>query len=245
MKTRGNAKFGLAAALTAIAISVPVAVTANGDPPVEPTNTTAPAVASPNPEGPACGAYTEQVPSGKGSFTGMASESAAEAVANNAALTTFNKAISGQLNPQVNLVDTLNTGYHVVFAPVDAAFANLPPERLSALQADPAALSNLLNYHVVLGLLGPREVHGTLTTLQGKPVTVKGSGGDIKVDDVAKVTCGGIYTSNAVIYMIDTVLDPAGTIEATTTSQTTTSQTTTSQTTTSQTTPTSTAESSR
>ena len=36
-----------------------------------------------------------------------------------------------------------------------------------------------------------------------------GKGGDIKVNDTAKEVCGGIQASNARIYMIDTVLDPA------------------------------------
>ena len=35
-----------------------------------------------------------------------------------------------------------------------------------------------------------------------------GKGGDIKVNDTAKVVCGGIQASNARIYLIDTVLDP-------------------------------------
>lgn len=267
MKTRPDAKFGLAAALTAIAISIPVAVSAHGDPPSEPTPTTTPTTPTttttststtttsstptetgapaPDPEGPACGAYKDKNPSGKESFAEMPSESVTQAVANNPLLTTFNKAISGGLNPQVNIVDNLNIGYHVVFAPTDDAFASLPPERLSALQADPAALTNLVNYHVVLGLLGPAEVHGRLTTLQGKQVTVKGSGGDIKVDDVAKVTCGGIHTTNSVIYMIDTVLDPAGAVETTPTSASDTTTPSSSSTTATTTTTTSTTESSR
>ena len=36
-----------------------------------------------------------------------------------------------------------------------------------------------------------------------------GSGGDIKVNETAKVVCGGIQAQNARIYLIDTVLDPA------------------------------------
>ena len=48
-------------------------------------------------------------------------------------------------------------------------------------------------------------------------MTVTGKGGDVKVDDVAKVVCGGITTANGVIYMIDTVLDPAGALPATAT----------------------------
>jgi uncharacterized surface protein with fasciclin (FAS1) repeats len=37
-------------------------------------------------------------------------------------------ALSGKLNPAVNLVDTLNAGQFTVFAPVDNAFSRLPPE---------------------------------------------------------------------------------------------------------------------
>ena len=44
----------------------------------------------------------------------------AVAASNNPLLTTFTKAVSGQLNPQVNLVDTLNGGQFTVFAPTDA-----------------------------------------------------------------------------------------------------------------------------
>ncbi|HUL98447.1 MAG TPA: fasciclin domain-containing protein, partial [Mycobacterium sp.] len=233
MKTRAGKVVGLSAAATAIALSMGVTVTAHGEPGPEPTPTTTAATTTtatstvevPNPEGPGCDAYKKQVPTGSGSFSGMATESLTEAVANNPMLTTLNAAISGQLNPAVNLVGTLNGGEYILFAPIDDAFAQLAPGQLDALKADPTALSNLLHYHIVLGVLYPEDVHGKLTTLQGKQVTVTGKGGDIKVDDTAKVVCGGITTANGVIYMIDTVLDPANSIASTTTptSSTTTS----------------------
>jgi uncharacterized surface protein with fasciclin (FAS1) repeats len=216
VKTGTRKAFGAVVAITAIALSLPLAVTAHGDP----TTPTTPVAPIPDPEGPGCGAYKEQVPTGPGSFTGMATEPVATALANNPMLTTFNAAISGQLNPQVNLVSILNNGPYIVFAPVDDAFAKLPPEQLDTLKTDGAALTDLLFYHMVLGLLGPEDVHGTLTTQQGKQVTVKGKGGDITVDD-AKVICGGIQASNARIYMIDTVLDPALATQSTTTATST------------------------
>ena len=76
--------------------------------------------------GSGCAAYAQQVPSGPGSVTGMAQDPVAVAASNNPLLTTLTAAVSGKLNPGVNLVDTLNGGQFTVFAPVDAAFAKLP-----------------------------------------------------------------------------------------------------------------------
>lgn len=233
MKTRVGKLTGLSAAAAAIALSMGVTVTAHGDPepsPTPSTTTTTPTLQPPDPQGPGCDNYKKQVPSGNGSFAGMATESLPEAVANNPMLSTLNSAITGQLNPAVNLVGTLSGGTFILFAPVNDAFAELPPQKLDALKTDPAALSNLLSYHVVLGQLYPEDVHGKLTTLQGNQVTVTGKGGDVKVDDVAKVVCGGITTANGVIYMIDTVLDPAGALPASATTTTSSSATSTTET---------------
>ena len=60
--------------------------------------------------GPGCAAYAAQVPTGPGSVAGMAMDPVAVAASNNPMLTTLTEAVSGQLNPQVNLVDTLNGG---------------------------------------------------------------------------------------------------------------------------------------
>ncbi|MGE5696400.1 MAG: fasciclin domain-containing protein [Candidatus Sericytochromatia bacterium] len=233
MKTRVGKLTGLSAAAAAIALSMGVTVTAHGDPepsPTPSTTTTTPTLQPPDPQGPGCDNYKKQVPSGNGSFAGMATESLPEAVANNPMLSTLNSAITGQLNPAVNLVGTLSGGTFILFAPVNDAFAELPPQKLDVLKTDPAALSNLLSYHVVLGQLYPEDVHGKLTTLQGNQVTVTGKGGDVKVDDVAKVVCGGITTANGVIYMIDTVLDPAGALPASATTTTSSSATSTTET---------------
>ncbi len=43
--------------------------------------------------------------------------------------------------------------------------------------------------------------------MQGATLTVTGSGDDLKVND-AGVVCGGVPTTNAQVYMIDTVLMP-------------------------------------
>lgn len=157
--------------------------------------------------GPGCAAYAQQVPTGPGSVSGMAMAPVATAAANNPMLTTLTKAVSGQLNPQVNLVDTLNGGQFTVFAPTDAAFAKLDPATVEKLKTDAPLLTSILTYHVVPGQAAPDHVVGTHKTVQGADVTVTGMGNDLKVNN-ASVVCGGVRTANATVYLIDTVLMP-------------------------------------
>jgi uncharacterized surface protein with fasciclin (FAS1) repeats len=157
--------------------------------------------------GAGCAAYAEQVPDGAGSVEGMSEDPVATAASNNPILTTLTAAVSGQLNPDVNLVDTLNGDEFTVFAPVDDAFAKIDPATIEALKTDSATLTSILTYHVVPGQLSPDEVVGTQTTVQGGTVEVTGSGDDLMVND-AKVICGGVHTANATVYLIDTVLMP-------------------------------------
>jgi uncharacterized surface protein with fasciclin (FAS1) repeats len=158
--------------------------------------------------GSGCAAYAEAVPDGPGSVVGMSTDPVAVAASNNPLLTTLVAAVSGQLNPEVDLVDTLNGDEFTVFAPVDDAFAKIDPATIEALKTDAATLSSILTYHVVPGQLSPDEVVGTLTTVQGGTVEVTGSGDALMVNDAA-VICGGVHTANATVYLIDTVLLPA------------------------------------
>lgn len=231
---------GAVAAFAAIAVSIPTAVTAYADDPTptpEPTTSTVstPVAPIPDPQGPGCDDYKKRVPSGAGSFASMVPQTASAALAANPDLKTFSAALSGGLNPAVNLVSVLDNGPYIVFAPTDEAFAKLEPGQLDALKADPAALTKVLYYHMALGILGPDDIHGKLTTQEGAQITVTGKGGDLKFDDTAKVVCGGITAKSAKIYMIDTVLDPAKALPANAT--TTTSPTSTSATTSAETTP--------
>ncbi|MGX1776513.1 fasciclin domain-containing protein [Nocardia brasiliensis] len=157
--------------------------------------------------GPGCAAYAQQVPTGAGSVSGMAQDPVATAASHNPLLTTLVAAVSGKLNPQVNLVDTLNGGQFTVFAPVDAAFAKIDPATVDSLKTDSATLTKILTYHVVPGQVGPDRIAGTHKTVQGDTVTVARNGDDIKVGN-ASVICGGVKTANATVYMIDTVLMP-------------------------------------
>ena len=157
--------------------------------------------------GAGCAAYAEQVPDGAGSVEGMSTDPVAVAASNNPMLTTLTAAVSGGLNPDVNLVDTLNGDEYTVFAPVDDAFAKIDPATIEALKTDSATLTSILTYHVVPGQLSPDDVAGTHTTVQGGTVEVSGSGDELMVNDAA-VICGGVHTANATVYLIDTVLMP-------------------------------------
>jgi uncharacterized surface protein with fasciclin (FAS1) repeats len=157
--------------------------------------------------GAGCAGYAEKVPTGAGSVAGMALDPVAVAASNNPILTTLTAAVSGKLNPKVDLVDTLNGAEFTVFAPVDDAFAKIDAATIETLKTDDALLSKILTYHVVPGQITPDKIAGTHATVQGGSVTVTGSGDALQVNG-ANVICGGVKTKNATVYLIDTVLMP-------------------------------------
>ena len=239
MSTRTKS-LGVAAALAAIAVAIPTAVQAYADP--TPTTTTSPAAPTttsmipvpsmsqlPDPQGSGCDAYKNRIPTGAGSFKSMGNESATAAIAANPDLSTFSAAISGGLNPAVDIVSVIDGGPYVVFAPTNDAFAKLDEATLEQLKSDPALLTSTLFYHLVLGYLGPDDLHGTMPTQQGSIVKVTGKGGDIKINGDVKVVCS--YTAaGAYIYMIDTVLTPGDAPSPDTETSTSSTETTTSST---------------
>jgi uncharacterized surface protein with fasciclin (FAS1) repeats len=174
------------------------------------------APASGDPVGAGCAAYAEANPSGPGSVAGLAMDPVATAAGNSPVLTTLTSALSGKLNPDVNLVETLNNGEFTVFAPTDDAFGKLDAATIESLKTDSDLLSGILTYHVVSGQADPSKVVGEHTTVQGATLEVTGSGDELMVNDAA-VVCGGIKTANATLYLIDTVLMPPATPATTTT----------------------------
>lgn len=174
----------------------------------EATTTSAMADPAANLVGSGCAAYAEEVPEGPGSVAGMAEAPLSVAASNNPMLTTLTQAISGQLNPNVNLVDTLDGDQFTVFAPTDDAFAKLDAATLETLKTDSDLLTSILTYHVVPGQAAPDQVVGEHVTVQGAPLTVTGEGEELRVND-AGLVCGGVKTANATVYMIDTVLMPS------------------------------------
>jgi uncharacterized surface protein with fasciclin (FAS1) repeats len=199
VKNRTSKAIGVAASALAIAVSVPLAVDAYADP--TPTVT----AEIPDPQGPQCGPFKDALPNWKS----LANLPVSKVLASIPDISSFNAAVSGQLNPAVNIDPVLDNGPFVVFAPTNEAFAELPPEQQEVLRTDPAALTSLLYYHVFLGLLGPDDVKGQRPTQEGTEIEVTGSGGDLKVNETTKVLCGGIQAENARIYLVDHVLNPA------------------------------------
>jgi pentapeptide MXKDX repeat protein len=157
--------------------------------------------------GAGCADYAAAVPTGAGSVEGMALDPVATAASNNPLLTTLVAAVSGKVNPGVDLVNTLNNGEFTVFAPVDTASAKIDAATMTTLTTDAPLLSGILTYHVVPGQLSPTAVVGVHPTANGATLEVTGSGDNLKVNG-ATVICGGVKTKNATVYLIDTVLMP-------------------------------------
>lgn len=157
--------------------------------------------------GAGCADYDKAVPDGAGSVQGMSQDPVAVAASNNPLLTTLVAAVSGQLNPDVNLVDTLNGSEFTVFAPVDDAFKAVDAATIDKLKTDADLLTSVLTYHVVPGQIEPSDIVGTHTTVNGADLEVTGSGDNLMVNG-ANVICGGVQTANATVYLIDGVLLP-------------------------------------
>ena len=199
------------AAATALTLSACSSATKEAEKTTEMTSpaatTSAAAAAASGPVGAGCADYAAKNPTGPGSVEGLAKDPVAVAAGNSPVLTTLAGALSGKLNPNVNLVETLNNGEFTVFAPTDDAFAKIDPATIETLKTDSDLLTSILTYHVVAGQADPAAVVGEHKTVQGASLNVTGSGDTLTVND-AGVVCGGIKTANATLYLIDTVLMP-------------------------------------
>jgi uncharacterized surface protein with fasciclin (FAS1) repeats len=108
------------------------------------------------------------------------------------------------------LVETLQgEGPFTVFAPTNAAFEALPEGALEGLLADPAALSDVLLYHVAEGKAMAADVLELpyVETVLGQPVLIAVEG-DIVMANQASVVSTDIEASNGVIHVVDAVLLP-------------------------------------
>lgn len=105
------------------------------------------------------------------------------------------------------LVETLQSpGPFTVFAPVDAAFAQLPPGTVQTLVQNPPQLARILTFHVVPGRLMQADLArlGSVISVEGSPIPIDCSDG-FEVKN-ATVLTADIIADNGVIHVIDRVM---------------------------------------
>ena len=109
------------------------------------------------------------------------------------------------------LTDALEgAGPFTIFAPTDAAFAELPAGALDQLLENPAGqLTQILLFHVLPGKVMSSEITNGMsaTTQQGKTVTFEVAGGVVKING-AVVSTPDIEATNGVVHAIDDVILP-------------------------------------
>jgi len=156
------------------------------------------------PTGPACSSVPTD---GEGSLEGMADDPAATAASNNPELTTLVDAVTA-----AGLVDTLNgEGPFTIFAPVNSAFAAIPPADLQAVLANKDQLTSILTLHVVQGeQLDSNALADvdSVPTANGAEISIETNGDTVTVNGQAEVVCANIPTANATVHLIDSVLMP-------------------------------------
>ena len=122
------------------------------------------------------------------------------------------------------LVGTLEgPGPFTVFAPTNAAFAQLPPGTVDSLlkSENKDQLVTVLAYHVLPGRLTAADLkeavkdgggQAAFKTAQGEPMTITEKGRAFDITDskgrTARVTIAAVLQSNGVIHVINKVLMP-------------------------------------
>jgi uncharacterized surface protein with fasciclin (FAS1) repeats len=97
-----------------------------------------------------------------------------------------------------------------IFAPVDAAFQKLPAGEWQAILDNPARLKQVIEYHIVEGqwTTGNLPQVSSLTTLQGKTLTVHEEEGKLFTINGAFILLADFQHKRLVVHTIDTVLIP-------------------------------------
>ncbi len=112
-----------------------------------------------------------------------------------------------------DLVATLKgAGPFTVFAPENSAFAKLPAGTVETLlkPENKSQLVDILTYHVVAGRYKMADLKDgmTLTTVEGKMLTIKRTGDKIWINGAAMIETPDVISTNGVTHVIDSVLLP-------------------------------------
>ena len=99
-------------------------------------------------------------------------------------------------------------GPFTVFAPVDDAFAALPPGTVQTLVDNPPQLARILKYHVLSGVYDKAELvaQAEWSSLEGAPLPIRRSE-PFEVKNATVVTAD-IVCDNGVVHVIDRVMLP-------------------------------------
>jgi uncharacterized surface protein with fasciclin (FAS1) repeats len=99
-------------------------------------------------------------------------------------------------------------GPFTVFAPVDDAFAALPPGTVQTLVDNPPQLARILKYHVLVGAWQRSELvdQPEWTSLEGAPIPIRRSE-PFEVKN-ATVVMADVLCDNGVVHVIDRVILP-------------------------------------
>jgi uncharacterized surface protein with fasciclin (FAS1) repeats len=130
--------------------------------------------------------------------------SVADTIANTPSLSTLSSLVN-----TAGLSETLNgTGPFTVFAPNNDAFKAVPAKTMEALGKDPAALKNVLTFHVLPGKAMAANVKNSKAkTVNGAEVELSKAGDMVTIEN-AVVTQADLDATNGVVHIIDTVLIP-------------------------------------
>ncbi len=104
------------------------------------------------------------------------------------------------------LVEALQSpGPFTVFAPIDAAFAKLPPGTITSLVQNPPQLGRILKYHVVSGRYTKADLDELteVVSLEGTTIRL-----NFKKNEVKNATAimTDIEATNGIIHVIDNVI---------------------------------------
>lgn len=105
------------------------------------------------------------------------------------------------------LVEALQSpGPFTVFAPIDAAFNNLPPGTVHTLVQNPPQLARILKFHVVSGKYTQADLAklSSVTSLEGSPIPINCDRA-FEVKN-STVIMADIEADNGIIHVIDRVI---------------------------------------
>ncbi len=153
----------------------------------------------------ACGSSDSETTASTTATT-MSDETIAAVASGNADLSTLVAALTAG-----DLVTTLEgAGPYTVFAPTDAAFADIQSTVDTLLEpGNKTDLQQVLTYHVVPGTYTAADLKDgqKLMTVEGQELTVSVKDGVVKVND-ATVEAADVNASNGVVHVINKVLVP-------------------------------------